>query len=195
MSSSRMILSVFKALATSIVLVFVLDMAFYLYKALNLNQRMESVCVSLQKVVTDNNYLPQGEYNMYKQIFNTMCVSLNGGTGSDLSSADQNFIRYYSAEEAVKINYTTDATDVPAETTNMTDSNGKALVHKKLSKPGDYGDIQVIEIKVRVVQPLWRFSGSRGALVASDWERYEAGTTDFTYSFLVPCLKYQSVTN
>lgn len=208
---ARWIFNMFKTIAFAMVLVFVLDMAFYLYKALNLNQRMESVCVSLQKVVSENNYLPEGEYKMFENIFDGIGKTMNGIKVTDsISDADQNFIIWDKSggkgSHAVRLNYKKDAssTDIPAMEIPVYDKNSggtvkKNVVHTRLDKPADYGDVMYIEAKVKVKMPIWRFTASKDKLNADSWGRDEdlnnKNTTTFTYNYLVPCLKYQSVTN
>lgn len=205
---ARLVFNVFKAIALSMILVFVLDLCFYLYKALNLNQRMESTCVSLQKVITENNYLPEGEYKMFMEIFDNIGKTMNGGRVSDsLGSVDQNFIVYQNTNggtHAVKINYKDapkNASSVPsiyaqAYNRNTGNHQQKNLVHSTLEDPADYGDIMYIEVDVDILQPTWGFVHNNGALSGASWDRIDDyATTTFTYNYLVPCLKYQSVTN
>lgn len=197
MSPYRMIIQVFKVIGLSMVLVFVFDIVFYLYKAHHLNQRMESVCVSLQKVVSENNYLPEGEYNMFMSIFDQISEQMNGG-----SSGDTN---YHEFIRLVDINYSHSVVDmtVPSITgkkynisTGHYDS-GVELVRDRLDTPADYGDIRIIQVRVEVVMPMWDMvNGIR----ATSWQNdrtdasITAPTTVFTYSYIVPCLKYQAVT-
>lgn len=206
---ARMILNVFKVIAFSMIFVFVLDLSFYLYKALNLNQRMESLGVSLQKVVTENNYLPEGEYNMFMSMFDNIGKTMNGGAISDsISDIDQNFIVFQQSNgdtHAVTLNWEDDPNDMSNVPTVMSKAYDKStgsvvnknLVHYNLNDPGDYGDVMYIEASVRILQPTWGFvDSSMGALSSASWNKIEDyATTTFTYNYLVPCLKYQSVTN
>ena len=203
-----MVFNVFKAIAFAMIFVFVLDLCFYLYKALNLNQRMESTCVSLQKVITENNYLPEGEYNMFMEIFDNIGKTMNGGKVTDsLNSVEQNFIIYKKSngkDHAVSINWKdspehmASVPQVYARVYNKSTGNyqQKNVVHSKLYDPADYGDVMYIEVNVDILQPTWGFVHDRGALSSASWDRVaDYATTTFTYNYLVPCLKYQSVTN
>lgn len=213
----RMVYQVFKVIAMAMVLVFVVDIAFYLFRVFSLNQRMESIGVSLQKVVTENNYLPEGQYNMYREIYNDMGESFNkvpdGQSGADAVTLNE-FIVLNADGDAVTLNY-----DQPAESvkeikgTKINAETGRPdpevnLVKAQLNRPADYGDIMCIQASVRVTQPIWGFvSGARYSADkwqkgnrhnVSEFDNYEAGydgTTTFTYTYYVPCLKYQSVTN
>lgn len=216
----RMVYQVFKVIAMAMVLVFVVDIAFYLFRVFSLNQRMESIGVSLQKVVTENNYLPEGQYNMYREIYNDMGESFNkvpdGQSGADAATLNE-FIVLNADGDAVTLNYDQPAENVKSimgykTVTNTTGTGFRPepanLVKDQLNQPADYGDIMCIQASVRVTQPIWGFvSGARYSADkwqkgnrhnVSEFDNYEAGydgTTTFTYTYYVPCLKYQSVTN
>lgn len=208
----KMVLQVFKVIAFSMVFVFVFDIIFYLYRSFSLNQRMESINVSLQKVVSENNYLPVGQYNMFMSIYNSMGESFNKAPdGADAAEIKANEFIVYDGNNAVTLNYDRSASNVKAITGYKYDVNGTAreenLVKPQLNQPADYGDIMCIEAKVKVNQPLWGFlDGAK--MNAKNWQKgtsddiakfgdqYEGdGTHTFTYTYYVPCLRYQSVTN
>lgn len=203
----KMIYQVFKALAIAMVMVFVFDIVFYLYRAYSLNQRMESMCVSLQKVVSENNYLPEGQYNMFMTLFDDMADSFNSGyktnedgtitrvDESSLSGTDANINRFIVRQDdghAVRLNYG----QTPE---GGTPTISGVTVGSDLSKPLDYGDVAYIQAKVEVKQPVWDFIGT--SYSAANFQNSSTNasiaekTTEFTYTYLVPCLKYQSVTD
>lgn len=203
----KMIYQVFKALAIAMVMVFVFDIVFYLYRAYSLNQRMESMCVSLQKVVSENNYLPEGQYNMFMTLFDDMADSFNSGyktnedgtitrvDESSLSGTDANINRFIVRQDdghAVRLNY-----GQTPEGGTLTISG--VTVGSDLSKPLDYGDVAYIQAKVEVKQPVWDFIGTSYSAANFQNSNTNASiaekTTEFTYTYLVPCLKYQSVTD
>lgn len=201
---ARMVIQVFKVIALSMILVFVLDIAFYLYRAYNLNQRIESVCVSLQKVVSENNYLPEGEYDMFMSIFNQIGHSMNGTADGGVADPSQEFVVFDGAN-AVEMNYghNVTGTTLPTITGKKYNKNNGGyqnanLVRDDISVPADYGDIRPIQVRVEIVQPMWDFVGN---MSANNWQNSNTNagiarrTTEFTYMYLVPCLKYQSVTN
>lgn len=203
----KMIYQVFKALAIAMVMVFVFDIVFYLYRAYSLNQRMESMCVSLQKVVSENNYLPEGQYNMFMTLFDDMSDSFNSGyktnedgtitrvDESSLSGTDANVNRFIVRQDdghAVRLNYG----QTPE---GGTPTISGVTVGSDLSKPLDYGDVAYIQAKVEVKQPVWDFIGTSYSAANFQNSNTNASiaekTTEFTYTYLVPCLKYQSVTD
>ena len=116
----KMVYQVFKTIAIAMVLVFVFDIVLYLYRAYSLNQRMESLCVSIQKVVSENNYMPEGQYNMFMRLFDDMADSFNSGyitredgsitqvDESSLSASDARYNRFIIRQpdnHAVRLNY------------------------------------------------------------------------------------------
>lgn len=202
-----MVYQVFKTIMIAMILVFVFDIVFYLYRAYSLNQRMESLCVSIQKVVSENNYMPQGQYNMFMTLFNDMADSFNSGykTENDgsltqvneasLSASDAKYNRFIVRQpdnNAVRLNYGQAPTGTVPVIAGVT-------VGSDLSKPLDYGDVAYIQVKVEVKQPVWDFVGNTYSAAnfqnSNSDPRIAEKTTEFTYTFIVPCLKYQSVTN
>lgn len=212
----KMVLQVFKVIALSMVFVFIWDIVFYLYRAFSLNQRMESINVSVQKVVSENNYLPTGQYNMFMSIYNDMGESFNkvpaNADASDANVVKMNEFIVYDGNNAVTLNYNQPATNSKRIGGYKPNSYGSIdwndnIVKNRLDAPADYGDIMCIEAKVKVNQPLWGFlDGDK--MNAKNWQKGTSddmskfgsqyrgdGTTTFTYTYYVPCLKYQSVTN
>lgn len=204
MQPHRMVIQVFKVIAIAMVMVFVFDIVFYLYRALHLNQRMESICVALQKVVSENNYLPEDEYVMFESIFNQIKDQMNGRR-QDGTINDGSFIR------SIDINYNhgvVEVNPIPSvigkkynQSTGNYQSNVELVRDRQssatLATPADYGDVRLIEVTVEVVQPMWDMVGG---IRATSWQNdrtdasITAPTTTFTYSYLVPCLNYQAVT-
>lgn len=203
----KMVYQVFKTIAIAMVLVFVFDIVLYLYRAYSLNQRMESLCVSMQKVVSENNYMPEGQYNMFMRLFDDMADSFNSGyitredgsitqvDESSLSASDARYNRFIIRQpdnHAVRLNYGQNPVSTLPTISGVT-------VGGDISQPLDYGDVAYIEAKVEVKQPVWDFIGD--SYSAANFQNSNSEltiaerSTEFTYTFLVPCLKYQSVTN
>lgn len=171
----RLVANCFKAIAYSIIFIIIWDVGFYLWKANAINQRMESLAVSLQEVVSKNNYLPEEDFKMFK----SLCLR----TMDDMNTQSDTFIRGFG------INYGRDASCKNTVSVNV---DGKGNVAKyDLEVPASYGDVQVIEIEVGINASIWdRTANSRG----EDWNKRDTGMR-FTYTYLVPCLKYTTVTN
>ncbi len=173
-------------------LIFVFDLAFYVYRAFSVNQRMESIMTSMQKVIMENNYLPEGDYDMYMSIFRQLSQDMNSG---------DTFIA------GIGTNYDHDPTGSGILTSLIsTDATGahRDLLVKQMSKPAQYGDVMICQSKVKITQPIWGF-GTENHHMASDhyddymgqdstyWNRVGYRTTTFYYTYYVPCLKYQSI--
>lgn len=207
---NRLVYSVFKAIMMAIIFVFVFDMAFYLYRAISLNSRMQSISTSLQKVVMENNYLPSETATMYQHLFGQLIVDFNGGSYSisngslSLNDSDptDNFI------SGLHWNYKTDATNIStannAKATVYRYSNSSFvqkqvdLVVKQMNQPADYGQVMVVQIRVGVYQPLWGWGSATGVYKyngedGTQWVRNSTGaSTEFVYNYYVPCLQYRT---
>lgn len=207
---NRLVYSVFKAIMMAIIFVFVFDMAFYLYRAISLNSRIQSISTSLQKVVMENNYLPSETATMYQHLFGQLIVDFNGGSysiGADgslnLNDSDinNNFI------SGMHWNYKNSATGISgmSETTKVYRYNGSTftptdipLVIDKMSSPADYGQVMIVQLRVGVYQPLWGWSTANGKYEyngedGTKWVRNATGaSTEFVYNYYVPCLQYKT---
>lgn len=207
---NRLVYSVFKAIMVAIIFVFVFDMAFYLYRAISLNSRMQSISTSLQKVVMENNYLPSETATMYQHLFGQLIVDFNGGSyniGADgslnLNDSDinNNFI------SGMHWNYKNGATGVSgmSETTRVYRYNGSTftptdipLVIDKMCSPADYGQVMIVQLRVGVYQPLWGWNTANGEYKyngedGTKWVRNATGaSTEFVYNYYVPCLQYKT---
>ncbi len=207
---NRLVYSVFKAIMMAIIFVFVFDMVFYLYRAISLNSRMQSISTSLQKVVMENNYLPSETATMYQHLFGQLIVDFNGGSygiGADGSlhlndyDTNNNFI------SGMHWNYKDSATGISgmSETTKVYRYNGSTftptdipLVIDKMSSPADYGQVVIVQLRVGVYQPLWRWSTANGKYEyngedGTKWVRNATGaSTEFVYNYYVPCLQYKT---
>lgn len=207
---NRLVYSVFKAIMMAIIFVFVFDMAFYLYRAISLNSRMQSISTSLQKVVMENNYLPSETATMYQHLFGQLIVDFNGGSysiGADgslnLNDSDgsNNFI------SGMHWNYKDGATGVSgmSETTKVYRYNGSTftptdipLVIDKMCSPADYGQVMIVQLRVGVFQPLWGWGTANGKYEyngedGTKWVRNATGaSTEFVYNYYVPCLQYKT---
>lgn len=170
----RIVANCFKAIAFAIIFVIVWDVGFYLWRANALNQRMESVAVSIQEVVSKNNYLPEEEKEMFRNILNTIRADMNN---SDV------FI------EKISWNYAYPSSYQP----QILDSDNKNIVRYRMDTPASYGDVMVIEIHVLVNATVWGQIGGIGNR-ADSFVR-DSSRVNFTYTYLVPCLKYTTVTN
>lgn len=175
----KIVVTCFKAIAYAIIFVIIWDVCFYLWRANAINQRMESLAVSLQEVVSKNNYLPEEDYKM----FESLCKQ----TMDDMNQGDT-FIRGF------YINY--DKHEAYCKDSVKVNVDGKGNVAKyKLDTPASYGDVQVIEIGVGINATFWNQVATTGNQGAADAFQKGDSPIEFTYTYLVPCLKYTTVTN
>ena len=164
-----MVWCVFKAIALSIIFVFVWDMGFYLYRTFALNQRMEMLMSSLTKVVQENNYLPEQDMNLYKTLFQNIADSMNGDkskyTNNDETTGENyRFINGYTWNydySCAGTDYTNKLPDVDA---TVTDVNGtpesRNILVRTMDKSACYGDIMAVYVAVNVNTPFWTFDTS-----------------------------------
>ena len=198
----RMVANCFKAIMFSIIFVFVFDMAFYLYRALHLNQRMNSIMTSMQKVVMENNYMPEGDYAMYKEMLLQLQRDMNG----DGSSSDRFIIGF-------SMNYGHDAASRNGNVLSSLNAKKFTLkggakevdiLKKDMETPAEYGDVMIVQCEVGILQPFWNWGDNKGDYeydsrseeerTAPNWTRIDDyRSTRFTYTYYVPCLKYQSI--
>lgn len=204
----RVVAAVFKTIAISMILLFVFDMVFYMYRVASLNQRVENIMTAMQKVVMQNNYLPLEDARMFKQLLAQMANDFNDPHNFQ-SNTDNNFIvgmRWNVGQSAVdskghELKSGTGGLDVKGtrqvwNETGWSDENDIDLVHYTMNEVGGYGDIQCIQLVIRVNQPMWGFStsGYTGPKDAPSWNRVDGNQTNLFFTYFVPCLKYQSIT-
>lgn len=172
----RIVANCFKSIAFAILFIIIWDVAFYLWRANALNDRMESLAVSMQEVVSKNNYLPEGDAEMYKALLLSI--------GDDMNSGSDEFIRGF--------NWNYGRNSVYSD--HINDSSGRDILVRDMSIPANYGDVMVVELEVGINATVWgKFnSGASGAADEFDNRDYPIS---FTYTYLVPCLNYTTVTN
>lgn len=174
---NRMVWCVFKAIALSIIFVFVWDMGFYLYRTFALNQRMEMLMSSLTKVVQENNYLPEQDMNLYKTLFENLSYSMNGDkskyTNNDETTGENyRFINGYTwnyDSSCAGTDYTNKLEDVDA---TVTDVNGipesRNILVRTMDKSACYGDIMAVYVAVNVNTPFWTFDTTTSTFDAAN---------------------------
>ena len=166
---NRMVWCVFKAIALSIIFVFVWDMGFYLYRTFALNQRMEMLMSSLTKVVQENNYLPEQDMNLYKKLFQNIADSMNGDKSKYLDNdedtgANYQFVNGYTWNydySCAGTDYTNKLPDVDATVTNVNGTpESRNILVRTMDKSACYGDIMAVYVSVNVNTPFWTFDNT-----------------------------------
>ena len=173
---NRMVWCVFKAIALSIIFVFVWDMGFYLYRTFALNQRMEMLMSSLTKVVQENNYLPEQDMNLYKTLFENLSYSMNGDKSQYLDNDEETGENYrfvngytwnYSSGSAGTA-YTNTLEDVNATVTNVNGTpETRNILVRTMDKSACYGDIMAVYVSVNVNTPFWTFDNNTSTFDAA----------------------------
>lgn len=220
---NKMVFAVFKTIAFAMIFVFVWDMVFYLYRVANLNQRAESLMTSLQKVVMENNCLPDGSRDLYEGLIDQMSAGLNS-TSTYSNSLDNSFVCAWdwNATSAGSTSVSQHKAKTSTDGRNWTDMTNTIyanrqvwnevsksfsnedvnILHLCMSEPGNYGDIQVVQLRFLIKQPTWGWvnndSNSKRSSVNFQNDRTDSRVgrtlTMMAYTYFVPCLKYQSVT-
>ena len=166
---NRMVWCVFKAIALSIIFVFVWDMGFYLYRTFALNQRMEMLMSSMTKVVQENNYLPEQDMNLYKTLFQNIAYSMNGDkskyTNNDETTGENyRFVNGYTWNydySCAGTDYTNKLPDVDATVTNVNGTpESRNILVRTMDKSACYGDIMAVYVAVNVNTPFWTFDNT-----------------------------------
>lgn len=174
---NRMVWCVFKAIALSIIFVFVWDMGFYLYRTFALNQRMEMLMSSLTKVVQENNYLPEQDMNLYKTLFENLSYSMNGDkskyTNNDETTGENyRFINGYTwnyDSSCAGTDYTNKLEDVDATVTNVNGTpESRNILVRTMDKSACYGDIMAVYVAVNVNTPFWTFDTTTSTFDAAN---------------------------
>lgn len=221
---NKLVYTVFKTIAMSIIFIFVFDILFYMYRVTALNARMESFSTSLKKVVMENNYLPSEMSKTYQNIFGHMICDFNsveyrdGMSGDDFLNGDRtggnnvdgrnnNSVNAAAFISGFHWNYDTDAVgtnlsinaDRQAWNGSSWETRTTNIVKTKMNTPADYGDIMVVQMRVGVFQPIWGWTQARGGYHyngedVQSWVR-SASTTELIYTYYVPCLNFRTVTN
>lgn len=211
---NRMVWCVFKAIALSMIFVFVWDMGFYLYRTYALNQRMEMLMSSLTKVVQENNYLPENEANVYRTLFKNLANTMNvhnkilrdehgKKVGETENENDGDFINgfqwNYAKDSKGTINYANKVDDIMADVTDVRGTtNNRNILVRSMDKSACYGDIMLVYVSVNVNTPFWTFQLGKdeGRYNLTTWSKnvaYSNVTMDYVY--YVPCMNYTSVTD
>lgn len=214
---NKLVYTVFKTIAMSVIFIFLFDIIFYMYRITSLNARVESFSTSMKKVVMENNYLPSEIADTYSEIFKNMICDYNqipyhaGMTNAELENGTvatgQGTVNTAAFIAGMRWNYNTDATGINLainanrqywDSTHWQTRNVN-IVRKQMSQPADYGDIMVVQLKVDVFQPLWGWqAGVAGGLYRGEdvtqWVR-NAVTTTLVYTYYVPCLNFRTITS
>lgn len=197
---NKFVASVFKAIMFSMIFVFVWDTAFYLYRVLSINQRIESLMNSMQKVIMENDYLPYDTAVTYQKLLYQMADDYNIGSGYNIRNASSWSNSSAWTDTSVSMpfvlamdwNYLDDAVGTFPSITVSDGVTTTNVLRLRMGSPADYGDVMIAQLRVVVAQPMWEFIGSHDD--ARTWAHNSPATSTLTYTYYVPCLKYKSIT-
>lgn len=182
----NLVYKVFKCLLLSMLFIIVFDVTSYLYRAMSLNQRMESIMISMQKVVMENNYLPEESYKMYKVLFKQLAEDMNSNGNTFILGYNMN---YKKKPKGVKNKGYLDNKTLAG----MLGMTSISRENWDMDLPAKYGDIKIVQVQVGLCSPAWQVShNTNGKQV--DVNKLADNCTIFTYRYYVPCLNYQATT-
>lgn len=192
---NRLVFNAFKAVMLAIIFVFVWDMGFFLFRTMNLHQRMLLVTGQMVSTVQSNNYMPSEFWvgtdatnpnGVYASILKDIASTMNNG---DV------FVLGYN------INYTTNNsgfTDLPG-TKDVSDilthgrTAGQAYFHGTMSTPAYYGDMMLVYVQVGVACPFWSMKTDHNVFIATNEDSSHKkmySVVRLDYRYVVPCLHY-----
>ena len=188
----RFVLNIFKAIAFSMIFILFFDIASYVYRAFSLDQKMNNIMTSLQRVVMENNYLPDYAYDEYQGIFRMLQADYNGADVTQTVEGSQLQDRFIAGFD---INYNDDL--VVPTSVNLDNYFDSGILVKKMCNPADYGDIMAVQVAVQIYQPVWGFgvNGMRDLSQRNSSVNFNRiyKTHWMSYTYYVPCLHYQRI--
>lgn len=131
---NRMVSTVFKSVAFSIIFVVIWQTCFYVLRVYSLNERVNVIVRMMVEDVSEHNRLTDDANTLYTSLFTDLQTQVNNG---------DTFV------DSIDYNYSADATSTVNPSVGVP-------VHKKLDTAGNYGDIMIIEVKVAInTNTLW----------------------------------------
>lgn len=191
---TRFVFTAFKAVMFAIIFVFVWDTGFFLFRTLNLHQRMLLLTGQMVDTVEANNYMPDSFWlgselggtdsnpkGTYAVIMQDIVNTMNSG---------DRFILGYST------NYSTNGSgftgvqgiDNISTTVSTGRDDGISYFHPIMKSPGYYGDIMLVWMEVGVAAPTWGYEYDSNQV---SLEKYASNKcVRLSYRYVVPCLHY-----
>lgn len=185
---TRLVYNAFKAVMLAIIFVFVWDMSFFLFKTVNLHQRILLLTGQMVDTVEANNYMPaefwvgsgsvSSPNGTYARIMNDIVSTMNN---------EEVFIVGYSINYGAGSN-DSGFTDIGIDDISAAPSvrnDGKSYFHQTIETPAYYGDVMLVWFEVGVRPPRWGYEGA-------NLNKYNDndGCVTLAYRYVVPCLHY-----
>lgn len=188
----RIVVTAFKAVAYAMIFVIIWSVVFYLFRVFALNSKLETIMVSMRQDVSQNNYLTEDRYEMYKTMLLDVANEMNNGdtfvVGYNLNYAKGDKSNACVSDDTpsnMGLHYTSDGYKMSGATNSPTYS-------LNLAKPAACGDIAVIELQVGFNALSWRYDTAEQA-AADELKLTDDIVNTITYTYQVPCLKYVNV--
>ena len=188
----RIVVTAFKAVAYAMIFVIIWSVVFYLFRVFALNSKLETIMVSMRQDVSQNNYLTEDRYEMYKTMLLDVANEMNNGdtfvVGYNLNYAKGDKSNACVSDDTpsnMGLHYTSDGYKMNGATNSPTYS-------LNLAKPAACGDVAVIELQVGFNAISWRYDTAEQA-AADELKLTDDIVNTITYTYQVPCLKYVNV--
>ena len=202
----RLVYGVFKAIILSMLFVVIWQLGFYLYDLAILDQRMSNLMVSMEKTVSENNYMPSEEAQLYYSIINQIAEDFSGGVRTvdgttygqyknAATTGHDGFISDWSWNYNGLGNYRV----FNPTTSDWTNADGGTSYD--MSIPNSYGSVACIHVAFDLRAPWIGFGHANETVrtngtgaTAAEWH-VEKVDVDLAYTSYVPCLKYRKITD
>lgn len=188
----RIVVTAFKAVAYAMIFVIIWSVVFYLFRVFALNSKLETIMVSMRQDVSQNNYLTEDRYEMYKTMLLDVANEMNNGdtfvVGYNLNYAKGDKSNACVSDDTpsnMGLHYTSDGYKMSGAANSPTYS-------LNLAKPAACGDVAVIELQVGFNALSWRYDTAEQA-AADELKLTDDIVNTITYTYQVPCLKYVNV--
>lgn len=188
----RIVVTAFKAVAYAMIFVIIWSVVFYLFRVFALNSKLETIMVSMRQDVSQNNYLTEDKYEMYKTMLLDVANEMNNGdtfvVGYNLNYAKGDKSNACVSDDTpsnMGLHYTSDGYKMSGATNSPTYS-------LNLANPAACGDVAVIELQVGFNAISWRYDTAEQA-AADELKLTDDIVNTITYTYQVPCLKYVNV--
>ena len=188
----RIVVTAFKAVAYAMIFVIIWSVVFYLFRVFALNSKLETIMVSMRQDVSQNNYLTEDRYEMYKTMLLDVANEMNNGdtfvVGYNLNYAKGDKSNACVSDDTpsnMGLHYTSDGYKMSGATNSPTYS-------LNLAKPAACGDVAVIELQVGFNALSWRYDTTEQA-AADELKLTDDIVNTISYTYQVPCLKYVNV--
>lgn len=191
----RLVANCFKAIMISIIMVVVLQTGFYVVRMITFDQKLGIILQSMADEVSDKNVLTESSYKMYDSMIKALGDQINGNravydeSGNLVSEEPIDWGSPNALITAYTINW-----GQKCEPANLVDSYAATGVdvHDDIKNAGAYGDIMLIQVRVRINRLSWTQSDS-ASVAGADKIRQDVNPNNrtwFNYVYAVPCLRY-----